>query len=384
MASVLFAVILSTVMMSFKEGVYTGMIDSIIGSYIGYGQVHAKDYWEEKTPDYTFEINDSLYSKLSNVKGIKAGVERVEGIAMTVSDDMSKVGMVVGINVQKEAEINQLNNRIFSGNYLHRDDKAVLIGNGLAEYLQLEVNDTIVLMGQGYHGTAATGKYPVKGIVKFGSPELSKQLVLMPLKEAQWFYGMEGMINNMVLNFDRPSESKRVINKLKIALGSEYEVMDWEEIMPEIKNMIETDRVEGYVFMFILYMVVGFGILGTTLMMLAERTREFGVLISIGMKRLNLGVIVWVEIILISIAGALLGIIAAYPLCWYFHVNPIRLGNDPEKMTEEFGLEASMAASLDPSIFLQQAFVIMMIASLISVYPFFKISRLNTIKAMRK
>jgi ABC-type lipoprotein release transport system permease subunit len=321
---------------------------------------------------------------LSSVNGIKSGLERVEGIAMAVSDDMSKVGMVVGINVIKEAEINHLNNRVFAGSYLLPDDKAVLIGNGLADYLHLGVNDTIVLLGQGYHGAAANGKYPVKGIVKFGSPELSKQLVFLPLNEAQWFYNMEGMINNMVLDFDNPAKSKIVLEKLKNTLGSEYEVMEWKEIMPEISNMIKTDRMEGYVFMFILYMVVGFGILGTTLMMLAERTKEFGVLISIGMKRLKLAFMVWMEIILISIAGTLLGITAAYPICKYFNVNPIRLGKDLEKMTEEYGMEAVMATSLDPLIFMQQAGVILIIASLISAYPFFKISWLNTINAMRK
>lgn len=384
MASVFFSVILSAILMSMKEGVYSSMIDSVIGSYIGFGQVHAKGYWEEKTPDYAFEFNEKFYSKLTNVKGIKAGLERVEGFAMTVSDEKSKVAMVIGVNTQRESEINKLSQRVFLGSYFLPNDKAVLVGNGLADYLHVKVNDTVVLMGQGYHGAAANGKYPIKGIVKFGSPELSKQLVFLPLKEAQWFYGMEGMINNMVLNFDKPAESESVIERLKNTLGNEYEVMGWEEIMPDISNMIKTDRLEGYVFMFILYMVVSFGILGTTLMMLAERTREFGVLISVGMKRLKLALMVCIEIIMISVAGALLGIIAAYPLCWYFHVNPIRFGKGLEKMAEEYGMEAVMAASLDPLIFIQQAGVILMIASLISVYPFFKIALLNIVKAMRK
>ncbi len=60
MASVFFAVILSTLMSGFKEGSYNGMIDSMVGSYTGFAQVHAKGYWEEKSLDNSLELTDSL------------------------------------------------------------------------------------------------------------------------------------------------------------------------------------------------------------------------------------------------------------------------------------------------------------------------------------
>lgn len=382
MASVFFAVVLSTFMMSMKEGVYSGMIDSVVGSYSGYGQVHARDYWEEKILDYSFGFNEEFASKVRNTSGISQIQERIEGVAMAISGDLTKVAMISGINVKGEAEYNGLNKRVINGAYLHPEDKSVLIGSGLSDYLKLKVHDTLILLGQGYHGAAAAGKYPVKGIVKFGSPELSKQLVFLPFKEAQWFFGMEGMANNLILHFNDDNREK-TIRELRNKLGTEYEVMGWEEVMPEVKNMIETDRAEGYVLMFVLYMVVSFGIFGTLLMMLAERTKEFGVLVSVGMKRIRLSIMVWMEVVLISFAGALLGILGAVPVCWYFHVHPIRLGKELEKMMEEYGMEAMLKTSVEPSIFVQQAAVILVIACVISVYPFVKLLRLNAIQAMR-
>lgn len=366
-----------------KEGVYSGMIDSVIGSYMGFGQIHAKGYWDERTLDYTFKLNDSLTQKIHSVPGIKKTLQRVEGVAMAASADLTKVAIVVGIDAQGEKEINKLNERVIEGEYLKADDKAVMLGAGLAEYLKLKLNDTVVLLGQGYQGASAAGKYPVKAIVKFGSPELSKQLIFLPIKEAQWFYGMEGLINNLILHFKNSRNSGTVIKKLQQQLGNEYEVMPWQETMPELDNLIKTDRVEGYVFMFILYMVVSFGILGTILMMLAERTREFGVLVSVGMKRLQLALIVQLEVILISVMGAIFGMLGAFPVCYYFFVRPIQLGDDLKKMTEEYGMEAVLRASVEPYVFWQQGAVIFFIACVISLYPFLKLVRLNAIKALR-
>lgn len=383
MASVFFAVVLSSLMMSLKEGFYSNMIDSIVGSYSGYGQIHSLNYWEDKSLDNSFVLDEYLDTVLHQTEGISEYLERAEGVALAISDDNSKVALVSGINVSKEKSINKLNERIIKGHFLEPDDKAILIGSGMADYLKLEVNDTLVLLGQGYHGSAAAGKYPVKGIIKFGSPELSKQMIFLPIKEAKWLYGMEGLVTTLVIKFDQLNKRNEVIRTLKTKLGKEYEVMGWEELMPEVKNMIETDRIEGYVFMFILYMVVSFGILGTLLMMLSERNREFGVLVSIGMKRIKLAVMVWLETMLIVIAGAVIGIIGVLPISFYFNIYPIKMGKDVEKMMEEYGIEASLKFSVEPAVFIQQAVIICLIATLISIYPFIKLLHLNAIKSMR-
>lgn len=117
----------------------------------------------------------------------------------------------------------------------------------------------------------------------------------------------------------------QISEDLEKALSDDYEVMDWTLLNSELVDMIEADRVEGYVFMFILYMVISFGIFGTVLMMLAERRKEFGVLIAIGMKRIQLAVLVWLEVMLISILGSFLGMFGAFPICYYMHANPIAI-----------------------------------------------------------
>ena len=135
--------------------------------------------------------------------------------------------------------------------------------------------------------------------------------------------------------------------------------------------------------MFILYMVIAFGLFGTMLMMLSERTREFGVLISIGMKRFKLASIVWMEMIMISIVGVFLGIAIAYPICQYFYSNPIQFGDDQAEMMADYGMEAMLQFSIDPSIFLTQAVIIFSISSVLALFSFRKLFKLNPQEAMR-
>ena len=385
MGSVFLAVILSTLMMSMKEGIYARMISSMIESYSGFIQIHANGYWEEKSLDESLTITDILEQAIESTKGVKGYVPRIESFALAASDSVTKGALVVGIDPEKENFFTDMGNRVSEGKYLQADDKSVLLGSGLAEYLKLGVGDTIVLLGQGYRGVSAAGKYPIKGLVKYGSPELSKQLIILPLKEAQWFYGTENLFTNLVLLIDDPDDAKKISKKLKSKITNKYEVMHWEELSPDLKNMIETDRVEGYVFMFILYLVISFGIFGTMLMMLAERMHEFGVLIAVGMKRLNLAIVVWIETVMISLMGAFLGMIGALPVCGYFYFFPITFGSGEEmtKMFEEYGMEAVLQTSLDPFVFFQQAAVVALIATVIAVYPFIKLLTMKAINAMR-
>jgi len=384
MASVFFAVIMATLMMSMKEGSYTNMTNSMVASYTGFIQIHANGYWDSKSLDDSFILTDSIKEQLANTKHVTGYVERIESFALSATRTTTKGAMVVGTDPESEKQMTGLDERVTEGEYFSPDDKAVMIGAGLAEYHKVGVGDTIVLIGQGYHGSSAAGKYPIKAIVKFGSPDLSKRLIMLPIKEAKELYSTEGTISNLVLLIDDASVATRVADDLKGHLDNRYEIMPWPELVPDLVDMIEADRVEGYIFMFILYMVISFGIFGTVLMMIAERKHEFGVLVAVGMKRVKLATVLLIEVVIISLLGAFFGIFGALPVITYFYLNPIRFGGEEAgKMMEEYGMEPILQPSIDPSVFINQAAIVALVACLIAVYPFINVLRLNAIKAMR-
>ena len=383
LASVFFAVILATLMMSLKEGVYKNMTESMVASYTGFIQVHANGYWKSKSINDAFEYSDSVAQVIEGHPDVKGVVQRIENFALSATDSTMKGAMVVGTDPLGEMSMTHLNERVIEGEYFEPEDKAVLIGSGLATYHKVGVGDTIVLIGQGYHGTNAAGKYPIKGIIKFGSPELSKQLVMLPIQEAKVLYGMEGNITNVVVLLEDAETAMDVASDLGLALGGGYEAMAWPALVPDLVNMIEADIMEGYIFMFILYMVISFGIFGTVLMMLAERKHEFGVMVAIGMKRAKLAWVVFFETVVISLLGAFIGIFGALPICTAIYLNPIRFGGDQATMMEDYGMEPIIQTSIEPGVFLQQAGVVAIVACVIAIYPLLSIRKLNANKAMR-
>ncbi|MCB0429898.1 MAG: ABC transporter permease [Flavobacteriales bacterium] len=383
LVSVALAVILSSLMMSIKNGVYANMIESLMGSFTGYIQLHAKGYWEEKNLDESLELTDSLKASLNNRNELNGFLPRIETGVLAASGNQTKFSMLVGMDPEAEDRNAHLSERVSTGSYLTPDDKAVLVGAGLAEYLKLDAGDTIVLLSQGYHGSNAAGKYPVKGIIHFGSPELSKQLVILPLKEAQWLLDMPERMTSLILIPKKPGHADVIASHLNESAGPGYEVLSWQTMNPSLVRMMATDKVEGYVFMSVLYLIISFGLFGTMLMMLAERRHEFGVLVAMGMRRGMLARMVWIELCMLSLLGAVIGIAGAFPVCAWFHYHPISLGDQLKDMVEEYGMEAVMQASMNPLIFAGQAVVVLIVATIIACYPLVKLQWLNAIKSMR-
>ncbi len=265
MASVFFATILSTLMVSVKDGVQSNMIKNSVGDFFGYVQVQNADYKEDQNVDNSIELTDSLKNTLSENNNIKDFLPRINSFALAAAEENTKGTMVVGADVEKEDLYNKISERVVEGEYLKNDEQAILVGNGLAKSLKVEVGDTLVLMGQGYHGSTAAGKYNVKGIIKFGSPELSNRLVFLPIKAAQTLFGLENRYTSLNIQLENVNKFAATTNKLNKNLSNKNKAYNWQELLPQLYNMIETDKKEGYMFMFILYMVVSFGIFGTTL-----------------------------------------------------------------------------------------------------------------------
>lgn len=371
-------------MESLQRGAWDHMIGNVVNFHYGYAQIHQKGYWAEPSIDKAFLLHDELKALPDDVPGIKTILPRIESFALASIGNNTTGALVIGMNPEAEHQMTKLKDKVIAGSYLEDNDEAALLGEGLAKKLSLGVGDTLYLISQGYHGVNAVGKYPVKGIVKLGSPELSKQMIYLPLASAQYFYGAEGLVTTIALNIENPKNITPAIAATTSKLDpATYEVLNWEQLIPDLVKAKELDSGGNIVVYIILYIIVAFGILGTILMMTKERTYEFGVLVSIGMQRLQLAATVWIEIILLGFFGALSGILASIPVVWYFNQNPLRFSGDYSVVLEKFGFEPIFPATFDPTIFVQQAITVIIITSLLGLYPLLKINNLHPVEAMR-
>ena len=386
-ASILLAVLLATVMNSIQKGAWDKMIDNVVNYYFGYAQVHQNGYWDEQNIDKAFTIPEGLMDMPEATKGLETMVPRIESFALASYENNTRGILVIGTDPDRENAMSELGERVVEGKYLKPGDDGALIAEGAAQLLKLGIGDTLVLISQGYHGVNAAGKYPVRGLVKFGSPDLNKQLVFLTLPNAQQLYGAEGLITTMAMKINDKDQVDPVVKKLKASLDQEaYEVLDWKEMVPDLVEAQQVDAVGNYIVLFILYVIITFGIFGTVLMMTKEREYEFGVLTAIGMKRGQLGLIIWLETVLIGLIGAIAGMLASFPIVFHFNRNPLDFTEMNEQMAEtyeKFGFEPIFPAALEFDIFLNQALIVFVITTIIALYPILKIKRLKPVEAMR-
>ena len=213
--SIAFAVLLSCIMRSMQLGSYERMIDNTVGKYAGYIQIHKEGYWEDKSIDNAMNINDSLINFISAQDGVNQVVPRIESFALASFGSISKGVLVTGVDPQSEKDMSMLDEKLIQGAYLKEDDQNCLLSEGLARRLKADIGDTIVFIGQGYHGVTAAGLYPVKGIVKFPIPALNDQSVYIPLKAAQWFYGADNLVTSLCIDIDHVDNTMLVTRQLQ-------------------------------------------------------------------------------------------------------------------------------------------------------------------------
>ncbi len=382
-ASILFAVFFAIAISSIQEGTWDHMVDSVVHYHYGYAQIHKQGYWDEKTIDNAFDPT-LPFEAAQDVPGIKQLVPRIESFALASHGTLTKGALVIGIDPLQEKELTGMDSRITQGTYFAPGDEGSILAEGLAEYLKVDIGDTLVLISQGYHGINAAGKFPIRGLVHFGSPELNKQMLYIGLDKAKWFYGTEELVTHLVVDPADPDDLAKVVGQLRKALpASDYEVMDYGELMPDLIQAKEMDIASGQIIMLILYFIIGFGIFGTLLMMIKERQYEFGVLKAIGMKTSQLNLMLWIETVFLGIIGCLAGIVVVIPLVYYFYLHPIELGGQMAEAYEKFGVEALLPASTNPAIFVKQGIIIFIMITLLSIYPMFVLRRLKPVEAMR-
>jgi ABC-type lipoprotein release transport system permease subunit len=382
-AAVMFCVIFAVVLRSFQVGVWENMIHEIVGNNFGYLQIHEDGFWADQSLDRTMDLGAVNSEELLAVDGVDRLIPRMESFSLLYHGSNTKGSLVMGIDPAVELPGLQLDDILLEGRSFSRDDSVIVVSEGLAKYFNVGLGDTLLFMGQGYHGATAYGAFPIGGIAKMTNPELNKQLVLMPLEKAQYMYNCSDRATTLVVAVDKDSNYEAVGAALKGSGAEGLEILEWKELFPEIIQTIEVDMAGGRIFVTILYFIISFVLLGTVIMMVAERQREFGILVSIGMKKTKLAFVTLLENIMLIMGGAIVGMAVVKPVQFYFKYNPIDLSGQMKEAIEQYNFEPKLYTTTSFIINLNHGTIIFIIGVLVSLYAVVKIMKLNPIESMR-
>lgn len=406
--SIYLAVVFSIFMRSMQLGSYENMTKAAINQ-VGFMQVQGKGFWENQSINKAIIYSDSIKNSINQVSNVKNQMPELQNFCLASSEDKTKGALIIGILPDIENEHRGLAKKLVWGNYLNINDNGVLIAEDLARYLgviQVEtetaysadsleqktiekitlLKDTLVIMGSGYQGITAAAIFPVSGILKFATPQENGSLIYMTLPNAQSTFSpyIPNLVTSIAIELNDNDKIEETRAAILSNLNNKYDVLLWSEMLKEIVQSIQSDNVSGIIMLGILYMIVGFGLLGTVLMMTMERRREMAVMISVGLQRDRLAIILVIESIILAVLGVIVGIFLSYPLVYYLFLHPIPLSGELADMMATYNLEAIIPFSLDFSIFYNQASVIFIVALVVALYPLITAYRLKLINAFHK
>ncbi|MCH8557969.1 MAG: ABC transporter permease [Balneolia bacterium] len=384
-SAIVFAVVVAVFMQSINRGSHEQMIDNMVRFHTGYVQLQDYRFEDEPSLDNSFPFTEEHIARAFEAdERITQVIPRIETFMLAGNDHSTRGAFVLGIDPEKEHDFNEIRDHIVDGRFFEADEQSAVVSEGLANRLQLSVGDEIVLLGQGRFGMSASGLYKIKGIMKHPLLDLNNQLVYLPLQEAQYMLSADEHATAVLIGLGNERHSSPVAENLQSVFSDdELITKTWPELMPELLQLLEFDLIGAYFMAGVLYIVIGFGFFGTILTMTLERMREFGVLLSVGMKRTRLAAVLLIETVLISLMGVLSGMGMAWLLLYYFHLNPIELTGDLAETVIEMGWEPVFPMSFAADQFYQQGIIVFVIAMLVYLFPLIKVMRLNILDAAR-
>jgi ABC-type lipoprotein release transport system permease subunit len=385
--AITFASVLLVFMLSFQFGSYETMINTSVKISTGHLQIQAENYQEKKNIRFVISNPQTIADMVTKIPEVKAYTFRGQAFSLISSEDRTYGVVVTGINPQREADVSRLKKLVRDGNFLSANDvNQAVVGMLLAKNLRVMVGDELTLLGQGRDGSIAATVVQVKGIFSSGIDEFDRSAIQIPLSTFQDIFSMDDAVHEIVVIGKSLSDVSMIKSKIQadlVGINSRkpLKTLDWQDLMPGLRQAIEMDLISGLIFYGLLIIVVAFSILNTFLMAIFERTKEFGVMMAIGTTPRRLTKVVLVESMAMTLIGIIAGIILGIVVTYYFQVHGIDFSGGSELLSQ-FGISGRMYPKLSLLSVSIGPFMVLFFTFFAALYPALKIRRLRPVDAM--
>ncbi len=379
-ASIAFACLLVSVGMAMQAGSYKAMIETATGFYTGQAQINHQSFVEDERLEHTIPDATALMRALDRVSNLFAA-PRAQGFALVSVGDRSFGGLVVGVDFDKEQQVVTFFNNLTSGT-LPKGVDEVVIGETMARNLGAGVGSELVLLGAAKQGGVAALALTISGLFSSGQSELDRTLLFTHLEAVQNGFSLGDEIHTIAIRVADLTLLEKQISQLQTILPDDVIARSWRELMPQVTQGIELDRISAKLMYGAILILVSFSVINTFLMVVFERTREFGMLLAIGMRPGLIIRQVLAEALFVWGVGVAVGLLLVVLLVSYFSSAGISI----EGM-EELARQFYMPDRIYPAITLQSLVVapgVLLVGTQIAAFvASWRIRNLQPVAALR-
>lgn len=383
--AMVFSNIILAVMVSLQFGMYDMMIDNTLAVFTGHLQVQEPGYKDDKKMRQSIPNAAALAESLRQDLEIDAVAVRGSAFALASSAERSFGIQVIGIQPEYEARVSSLPGLLSEGRYPADNFAAeVVIGTVLARNLKVALGDELTLLGSGRDGSFAAAIVIVTGIFDTGMADLDRSIAQLPLGTFQDVFTMGNQAHEIVIRTADLSLVPVIKQQVQGLLPADENllVFDWDELQPSLKQAIQADIASAWFMYGILIILVAFSVLNTVLMSVLERTREFGIVMSLGLTPGRLGRLVVLETTLMGLMGLILGALLGAALILWLGANGFSYPG-MEEMAERFNMPARIYPQLSLVPLLLGPVIVFAGTLIAAVYPAIRLHWLEPVQAMR-
>jgi len=386
MAAIGLGLALAMVSIGLGDGGHEQMIESGVRMGAGHITVQPRGYQKNPSNEKTITNETPVLRALKDIPQVREVSLRIVGRGLISSAANSSGIAFRGVDPTQEGDKSLLAPHLISGDYLSVGDaRGILIGEKLAQKLKVSVGKRVVLMGQDASREVSSSLFRIKGIYKTGVSDLDRYFCVISLEGARHFLGLEQGVTQVAIYLGSQFEVEKVLSLLRSRLGFlPIEVLPWQEVMPDLLRFVQLDDAGNYLFLGIILVIVALGILNTILMSVLERTREFGMMLALGLSPCFLFFTIMFETTILALMSMVFGGGLGFGGHHYFATVGLNLtGLTAERLTLAGTIISPILYShLRPIRVVGLLIIVFLVTLVTGLYPAVKASRLSPVKAI--
>jgi putative ABC transport system permease protein len=385
---VIIATVLGLIGGTFAGAFMFGMIEQRLGAAVdkevSHIQLHNPSFPENNEIGFTISNPDSVCRILAGMEGVKAVSGRTKIMGMIASANSSGGVQIYGINPEEEKKVTTLYQAIpdTCGNYFTTGNKnQIVLGAKLAEKLKVKLRSKIVLRFQDTTGNIIEAAFKIAGIYNTYNDMFDDKTVFIRKTDLSFLLSGPAPVHEIAIYLSDPANYEKTQAKISTRFPGLL-VQSWKEISPELALIVDVVDQMIYIFLGIILLALAFGIVNTMLMAVLERTKELGMLMSIGMNRSRVFRMIMTETIWLTCTGGIIGMFFSYLLIAFFHQRGIDLSVVGRGM-EALGYESVIYPSIHMTYYIVLSVMILLTGILSSIYPARKALKIQPAEAIK-
>jgi len=375
-------------MITLATGSYADMVNTAVREQAGHVVVQAKGWQELREPTLLVEDARAIDATIVALAPDAVVTQRLMFGGSLMSADNTTIAQMLGVEPNDEGKINDLAKKVTDGEWLGEEDtRGILIGFDMAERLDVEIGDKLVFMSQQKGQTETQSRlFRLRGVFRTGAASLDGFAVAVHIDAARALIGSEAGANQVAVHLPHADGADALQPQIAQALkGEDLDVLHWRDAVPDLMGMIAVDKQSNDAIMMILGIIVALGVLNAILMSTLERTREFGVMMAVGMPARRVAALVLTEGALLGVFGMAFGVLLGMWPSLYLIETGLDMRASMGETYEVSGIAVSalIKGAWDVPRISQYAIGVVLFTILAAAWPAWRVSRLTPVDAMR-